>query len=142
MTKVDAQELLYRKMVFERTSYIYSIVGRDKFAGYVGYMYENGLVIFEKFYDDAEKTKISQSNATYIMTYEKFLNFTKMSKPEIIAAIKSADNDKLRRLYHSKNWEVRLKRIVSGIDYSPEAVMFIETMLRQNDALDNNKGLK
>ncbi|MBQ8659558.1 MAG: hypothetical protein IJ475_01805 [Bacilli bacterium] len=142
VTKVDAQELLYRKMVFERTSYIYSIVGRDKFAGYVGYMYENGLVIFEKFYDDAEKTKISQSNATYIMTYENFLNFTKMSKPEIIAAIKSADNDKLRRLYHSKNWEVRLKRIVSGIDYSPEAVMFIETMLHQNDALDNNKGLK
>ncbi|MGN1337695.1 MAG: hypothetical protein ACI4WW_04390 [Candidatus Coprovivens sp.] len=126
---VDDSEILLRKMVFESTGYKTKILGKDKFAGYIGYMYENGLVVFEKFYEDYLCTIPAKSNATYIMNYKNFTNFSKMDKQEIMRFIKDTDNPDIDRLYHSKNWAKRLPRVIAGVDYNEEAVMLINSLL-------------
>lgn len=136
---VETEDIIFRKMVFEKTNYAAKIVGKDRFAGYIGYMYYNGIVVFEKFYNDDKCTKPAQSNATYVMKIDNFTKFAKMSKSEIIEFIKNTQTDEIDRLYHSKNWENRLPRVVSGVEYSQEAQMIIDTLIESNKK--NNKTL-
>ena len=34
----------------DHTDYVYKMTGKDQFEGYIGYIYSNGVVVFEKFY--------------------------------------------------------------------------------------------
>ena len=123
---IDDDEILYRKFIFEQTEYAAQIVGKDKFNGYVGFIYENGLVVFERFYEDDGKP--SSQNATYIMNYKNFINFIQLTKPEIIEYIKSTDNPDIKRLYHTKNWADNLGNNISAHEANMETQVFAHTI--------------
>ena len=116
--------------VFQKTEYVCKIVGTNKFTGYVGYIYPNGLVAFEKFYEE-DGTYSNKNNATYIMTIENFKDFTKLSKPEIIEYIKKTDNPSIDRKYHNKNWEHNIRKIVEGDYYSKDKMEMIDNLIKQ-----------
>ena len=124
--RIDEDEILYRKYIFQQTDYLKQIVGREKFKGYVGYIYENGLVIFEKFYE--EGGKVAQMQATYVMNYKNFIEFTQLTKPEILEYIKNTDNPDIKRLYHTKNWADNLANIIGSVDITMESQVFAETL--------------
>ena len=124
--RIDEDEILYRKYIFQQTDYLKQIVGREKFQGYVGYIYENGLVIFEKFYEDGGK--VAQMQATYVMNYKNFIQFTQLTKPEILEYIKNTDNPDIKRLYHTKNWANNLASIIGSVDKTMESQVFAETL--------------
>lgn len=143
-TSIDVNDILYREMVFEKSNYILNIVGKNKFAGYVGYIYNNGTVVFEKFYEDYEHNIPAKSNATYVMNIDNFVQFTQMNKQEIIKYIKDTKINDVQRLYHSKNWKERLYRVIAGINYSDEVKLMIENLVMSTKSLNNDKkkGLK
>ena len=124
--RIDEDEILYRRYIFQQTEYLKQIVGREKFKGYVGYIYENGLVIFEKFYE--EGGKVAQMQATYVMNYKNFIEFTQLTKPEILEYIKNTDNQDVMRLYHTKNWADRLASVIGSVDKTMESQVFVETL--------------
>jgi len=94
----------FRRMLIARahllnSPYIYYIQGgregedidlpeeeRDKFAGYEGFVYRSGKVIFYQFYKDKDRTKIAEPGATYIMDIDKFPTYSRLKKGQIIAA--------------------------------------------------------
>lgn len=111
-------ELMRKRLFFEKTGYMEYIVGINSFAGYVGYIYSNGLVIFEKMYEDESRmSPVREANATYVMNVNNFVELSALSKSEIIKYIKNTANPDIRRVYHSKNWEQRLLRIIEGTSY-------------------------
>ena len=111
-------ELMRKRLFFEKTGYMEYIVGINNFAGYVGYIYSNGLVIFEKMYEDESRmSPVKEANATYIMNVNNFVELSALSKSEIIKYIKNTTNPDIRRVYHTKNWEQRLLRIIEGTSY-------------------------
>ena len=113
-----AEKLEERLDVFENTNYLYKIIGMDKFDGYVGFIYADGTVLFEKFFEvtknkttgEEEKRPCKLSNATYKMNIYNFAQFSKLTKQEIIEYIKNIGNEELERFYHSKNWSNNIKK--------------------------------
>lgn len=106
-----------RLEIFHSTNYLYQIIGMDKFAGYIGFIYADGTVLFEKFYEITENNKTGEeekrpcksSNATYRMNIYNFVKFSKLTKQEIMDYIKNVGSEDLQRLYHSKNWAKNIK---------------------------------
>lgn len=103
----------YRMSVFRKTDYLCQIIGTDKFEGYIGYIYPNGIVAFEKFFDEKERPS-KENNATYIMNVKNFEYFSSLTKPEIIEYIKDMGNEEVDRKYHSANWEKNVRKIVEN----------------------------
>ena len=117
---------------FESTNYAAKIVGIDKFDGYIGYIYNDGTVIFEKFFDDMEKRRPTRDgNATYVMNIYNFTEFSKLSKPEIINYIKNNDDGNIIRKYHTKNWENNIKEIIKNITIDIDTQTAINRLLNE-----------
>jgi hypothetical protein len=127
--KVDEDEILFRKFTFENTNYACQIIGKDKFNGYVGFIYENGLVVFERFYEDDGTP--SKANATYIMNYKNFIELIQLTKQEILECIRYGEEN-IKRLYHSKNWADNLANYINGVDKNEETVIFANS-INNND---------
>ncbi len=123
---IDDEEILYRRYIFQNTNYVCQIVGKDKFNGYIGYIYENGLVVFERFYEDDGSP--AKSNATYIMNKDNFVEFIQLTKPEILEYIRYTDNPEIKRLYHSKNWANNLEVFIKSIDKNMDTIMFANSI--------------
>jgi hypothetical protein len=141
-------ELMRKRLFFEKTGYMEYIVGINNFAGYVGYIYANGLVIFEKMYEDETRmSPVREANATYVMTVDNFVTLSSMTKTEIIKYIKSTANPDIRRVYHSKTWEQRLLRIIEGSSYD-NVEEKIDTLIqtgrvrKQGNDINNGKDKK
>jgi len=131
---ISEEEVLYRKYIFENTNYKCKIIGRDKFNGYIGFIYENGLVVFERFYEDDGKP--SKDNATYIMNYKNFVEFIQLTKQEILEYIKSTDNPDIKRLYHSKNWADNLGNYLDSVEKNMETIVFAQTFNKDKFSRD------
>lgn len=133
-TYVDSESLEAkvnsRLEFFESTNYTAKIIGIDKFDGYVGYIYNDGTVIFEKFFEDMEKKKPAKDgNATYIMNIYNFTEFSKLSKPEIINYIKNNNDGTILRKYHTKNWENNINEMVKDIKIDIDVQTAINKLL-------------
>lgn len=125
----DTDEIIKRKMLFEKLGPRVQILGKGKFAEYIGYIYNNGLVVFEKFYEDEAQTKQAKEKATYVMNYKNFKDLCLLSKPEIMDYIKKTDNPNVRRVYHTDTWGARMEKIIKGIEYNPAIKREIDLLL-------------
>lgn len=128
-----------RRLFFESSRYACKVIGIHNFSGYQGYIYPNGIVVFEKLYEDAEQGKISiTSNATYVMHIDNFSEFSKLTKPEIIEFIKNTSNPQIERKYHNETWEARMQAIIQGKSYTKEVEEKIDTLV----SLQNKTNVK
>ena len=99
-------ELLQEKEEFyPATNPRYIIDGRDAYNGYGGYIYENGLVVLEKF--QVEKGKEGEvipvhQEGFVIMKAHDLLEMSKYSKTELMELIRLGKNKSAQRKYHSK----------------------------------------
>lgn len=94
---------------FSNSDYVIHIFGKDKFEGYEGYIYPNGIVLFEKL---TTKRSISKNTALYVMDVRNFVELSKKNKQEIIEIIGNNEEENLRRINHSKNWQVRALNVI------------------------------
>lgn len=124
---ITDEEIAYRKFTLEQTKWARKIVGRDKFAGYIGYIYQNCLVLFEKF----EEKGGLKNNATYVMSIDdfvKFLELIKLSKSEIIDYISNPNNKDVKRLYHNDTWADRLQSLINAKEITDDTIMKVESL--------------
>lgn len=129
MSKDEKNAELRRRIdFFEATPYAYRVEGINNFAGYIGYIYPNGQVIFERFYKDLSSYELALENATYIMRLDNFLEMSKLSKPEIIEYIKAGNTD-VKRRYHTSKWEENITAIIIGKEYDAKTVDTIEELV-------------
>lgn len=136
----EPADIAYRMEMFQRTDYVRKIVGTGKFSGYVGYIYPNGCVAFEKFYDEFNRP-IVESNATYFMNIKNFRYFSSLDKQEIMEYIDSTENPDVRRKYHSKNWWHNCMKIIEGDYYTEDMKEEVDNLIKQLEA-ENKLKLK
>jgi hypothetical protein len=122
------------KYHLDNSQYLYALSGINEFAGYIGYIYPNGSVIFEKFYENEETKKIASSNATYVMNFKNFLELSKLTKNDIIKKIQQEGTANVKRIYHGKDmekWKEKVNQSIQGNDYSNEVLKYIEALIGQ-----------
>lgn len=137
-TKLSREEKIQaindRMNFLDHTKYLYKITGKDNFEGYVGYIYDNGSVIFEKFYKSVDNYEPADSNATYVMNFNNFVEMSKKNKTEIMKFIKDGGTG-VRRLYHTSNWWVRVLKVVLSKEYDVEAMKKIDTLINDGEVV-------
>ena len=103
--KEDEEKLLKlfmtKKQLYESTNPLYRIKGKNTFAGYIGYIYANGRVILDRFYDKQNDSNLALGHAVYAMNMQEFYELSKLSKTEIIR------NNLCSRYVHRGNWKKR-----------------------------------
>ncbi len=143
-----AEKFEERLDTFENTNYLYKIVGMDKFDGYVGFIYADGTVLFEKFFEitknkitgEEEKRPCKLSNATYKMNIYNFAQFSKLTKQEIIEYIKNIGCEELERFYHSKNWSKNIRKKAEAYSKNRDLDIYseISSLIDKGDLTKNH----
>lgn len=111
----EGLELYERKINFyESTNYIARVYGKDKFDGYVGYIYPNGQILSEKFFEDYKKFIPCTKECIYNFT---IYNFEELSKHSKLTLIK---DKKCKRILHAGEWEKRNLSVIEQPPIAPE----------------------
>lgn len=140
-----ARRMIIGKQFIEYGSgikYLYLLHGINTFDGYIGYIYPNGTVVFEKYYENEKTNRIAKGSATYVMGIYNFLELSKLSKSDIIKRLHSDPTLKVKRIFHREDmniWKQELMNAITGSDYTNEIIDYIESLTTTKDLLDNNK---
>lgn len=140
-TSVDANErnkyMLQCKQFLDESPFVYKVYGEKYFCGYIGYIYSNGKVVFEKFYENEKTGRITNGNATYVMDVISFLKNSKISKSLLISKISSGEITDVRRIFHRigdfDTWSQNISQVILGQNYSDEVVKYIDNIVKSNE---------
>lgn len=95
-----------KKAFFDNSGYIHKFYGQNTFEGYVAYVYENGEVLMEKFFDDFANCIPTVGEAIYNIKAVYFENLSKLSKPTLIK------DSRCKRIIHAGKWEEKSQAII------------------------------
>ena len=144
---LDEQEKIRRMLIsknyLENSSYLFSLEGINEFEGYQGYLYPNGTVVFEKYYDNVKTKKIASGSATYIMKLDNFVEVSKLSKTEIISKINKGEIKGVRRIFHREDmerWKSEVTQAITGSDYTVQVEEYIDELIDTREV--SKKGVK
>ena len=84
------------------------IYGKEELFGYMGFEFDNGVRLFDKFYTGTRMIKPARNNAIYWFRQE-LEDMVFESKQDILKYIKSGDSDKVGRIIHDKNGKYKDK---------------------------------
>ena len=120
----ERQKLLAKKeILFNNSEYLYKIKGINKLEGYIGYIYPNGKIIFEKYYTSKTNLLPTYDEAIYVMDIKNFIYITNYSRKEIIAYINNKKCKNVKRITHYGNWEKEvLKEINKKTKYNKDNI--------------------
>ena len=106
--RIKARYAIYDRKIkfFEGTGYLYRIYGIHEFNGYIAFVYPNGEVLMEKFFDDYANCIPTQNEAIYNV---KAIDFETLSKFKKTVLIKDA---RCKRIIHKGDWEEKGQEIV------------------------------
>ncbi len=129
----NSYRMLERKLqFFESTNPKIILSGIHTFEGYQAYVYENGVVLLEKFYTSGKKGSIpAQGSAIYVMNFSEFADLSKYSRRELIQEMEDYHNPNVHRVCHSGNWETMVEKYIHGSGYSEMDLDQIELITRQ-----------
>ena len=115
-TKEELRKLYFdKKSLFDGTLNYRTVEGKNTFAGYIAFIYPNGKVILEKFFNKRKDGTeiIATEQAIYVMNIEDFYILTNLSKTEII-------RDKLcKRYIHNGNWKQKVLDEINSVGSAP-----------------------
>ncbi len=104
--------LAKKKFYMNNKEQIYAtLMGKNKFDGYIAHVLKNGYVIFEKF-DKTSGMISNQSGAAYIMTIDNFNEFSTRSIGEIRDYVKNHPNGDINYKCHAGNWMPVLQEVI------------------------------
>lgn len=133
--KKDKHELInevnMRIDILERSGYIgRPIKGLNTFAGYYAFVYPNGKVILEKFWENEENMIPAFGAATYVMNIDNFIELSKMSRINLIEYIKMFHEAGVKRVFHTSinNWQRNLYKEINGTYRLEDAIEFINSL--------------
>ena len=91
---------------FENSGYSYRVYGINEFNGYIAYIYPNGEVIMEKFFNDYANCIPTIHEAIYNVKAADFETLSKLKKPALIK------DKRCRRIIHRGEWEIKGQEII------------------------------
>lgn len=124
------KNLIKKWEFFDSSNYIVTIKGINEMDGYIGYIYPNGTVLFEQFFDDKKNNEPAYYKAIYVMDILNFINMSSLSKTEIMDYIKHNPDGNVRRIYHTKNWTEKARKIISEDSLTKEKSEALKEFLK------------
>ena len=118
--KVSEEKLLEifmkKKEFFGSRKTVIRVKGEDEFEGYIGYVYINGKVVLEKYYNSEKTKSLTYGNAIYCMDADKFLILSQFPKRIL------KNNPNVDRIEHRDDWQDKVSKIIN-MDNSVKALV-------------------
>jgi len=104
--------------------------GLNTFSGYYAFIYPNGKVILEKFWENEDNLTPAVGCATYIMDIDNFIEMSKISRLNLIEYIKTLPEVGVKRIFHTSvnNWHRNLNDEIEGSYRLEDAINFINSL--------------
>ena len=93
-----------KKELYGSTDPFFRIRGKDTFEGYVGFIYPNGKVILDKFFNS--NGRLADGEAIYVMDIDDFYRLSQFSKSVLMK------DSKVQRVIHQGAWQDKVRRII------------------------------
>ncbi len=122
-----------KKEFYDSCDPFYRIKGHNTFDGYIGYIFTNGKVVLDKFYDDVMSGKVADGHAIYVMNIDEFYELSQLSKSELIR------NKMCRRYVHRGDWQSRVKQEIAEAG-STNAASEVNMLIKTNKINGINEG--
>ena len=135
---LNIQNVNMRISILENSGYIARpLQGLNLFMGYYAFIYQNGLVIIEKFWDDIDIINPSLNSATYVINIDEFIELSKLEDVSLADYMKTLPN--VKRIFHTSinNWQRNLFDMINGKYNLDDALNFINTI--QSDEVKYDK---
>lgn len=122
------EEVNMRINILENSGFIgRPIHGLNKFEGFYAFVYSNGKVILEKFWENISNETPAKNTATYVMNIDNFIEMSKISRIDLVMFIKEHPDMGIKRIFHTSinNWQRNLFNEINGTYRLEEAIGFI-----------------
>ena len=118
-----------KKELYGTTSPMYIIEGKNTFDGYIGFIYNNGKVVLDKFFKHQDTEELADGQAVYVMDIADFERLSIFSKSVL------KNDPTVKRIVHYGKWEERVKQIIqeNSTKISPEEE--IDRLLKTKDII-------
>lgn len=91
-----------KKKYFDSSDPFYRIQGINSFDGYIGYIYTNGMVVLDKFFENTKTKRIAKNQAIYVMNIMDLYSISINSKNTIIT------DSLCERYIHKGDWKSKV----------------------------------
>lgn len=117
---------MQKKEFYDSTDPFFRIKGKNTFDGYIGYIYTNGIVVLDRFYDDVSQSKLADGHAVYIMEMNDFYRLSQLSKTELI------QNELCHRVIHRGDWQSRVLSYIEQDRKSANPSEQVKFLVKEN----------
>ena len=125
------KELNMRISILENSGFIgRPIKGINKYSGFYGFIYPNGKVIIEKFWNNEDTFTPAQGIATYVISIDRFIKISKSPRTNLIEYMKTLPEIGIKRIFHTSinNWQRNLFKEINGTYRKEDAFDFINSL--------------
>ena len=127
-------QLFMEKIEFySELSPIMHIQGRDTFDGYEGFIFSNGMVILDKFFENSRTGKVSKGDAIYYMNIEDFYRLSRYPK----SVLRKDPN--VGFIEHRKRWQEKALKIINMDDNNIKTSEQLDELKAKTLVKKNNK---
>ena len=119
--------LVEKKELYGSTDPFFRIKGKDTFDGYIGFIYPNGKVILDKFYENYEIGKVAEGQAIYVMNIEDFYRLSHFSKSKLIG------DERVKRIVHNGAWQDRVLDVINSGENKTTTADEIKKLIKQKE---------
>ena len=115
-----------KKEFYGSTDPIFRIKGKNTFNGYIGFIYANGKVVLDKFFEDVESRQLAYGEAIYIMDIKDFYELSQYPKRDLIAS------PKVDKIDHRRGWQEKARNEISTGGNAKEVKDTIKQLKKTN----------
>lgn len=131
--KQDRERLLdlymEKKEFYDSSDPFFRIKGKNTFDGYIGYIYSNGKVILEKYYENSNTSRLAYGEAAYVMDIDKFYSLSRLTKNELI----TMDDSVCDRIIHKGNWQQKAQNVINQAGDFFQTAKEVKKMVKTNN---------
>lgn len=131
--KQDRERLLdlymEKKEFYDSSDPFFRIKGKNTFDGYIGYIYSNGKVILEKYYENSNISRLAYGEAAYVMDIDKFYSLSRLTKNELI----TMDDSVCDRIIHKGNWQQKAQNVINQAGDFFQTAKEVKKMVKTNN---------
>ena len=118
-----------KQTLYDSSDPFFRVKGKNTFDGHIGYIYSNGRVVLDKFYEDANDGKLADGHAVYAMGIQQFYELSKFSKTELIR------NKLCNRYIHKGNWASRILENEICVETGTVPCVEVKQLIKKGDII-------
>lgn len=114
-----------KKEFWDSTEPFYRIKGKNTFDGYVGYIYTNGKVLLDKYYENAKTGRLAEGQAIYSMDINDFYQMSQLPKQALIR------HPACNRIIHRGNWQEKVTSMIENEGNSFQSAQQVNQLMKK-----------